>query len=150
MKNSIKMSKFKRISILILAIMMLSTVFATTASAGQIYTNPVSSGGCTGTGNLYATRVNDYIRIGAAGTYVTGSGTVTSRAWLYVHGWSNPWEGFVSGNAASGVSANSGQQIFTASDNAQWVRSEHHFRIGNGSWINVHTGSGLHLSIWDL
>lgn len=144
------MKKLKKIGFSVLAIMMIVSIFTANVSAAQIYTNPVTSEGCTGKGNLYATRINDYIRVTSAGTYVSGTGTVTARAWLYRDGSSNFWEGYVSGNAASGVTGNTSQLILSESDNAKWVRSEHHFKTPNGYWIQLHTGDGLSLLVWNI
>jgi len=144
------MRKLKKIAIIILTVFALCIMIASNVSAAQIYTDPVTSGGCTAKGNIYATRVNDYIRLASSGTYVTGTGTVTARTFLYRHGLPTPWEGNVSGNAASGVSGNTDQVVFTSTENVQWVRSEHDFKIANGSWIQVHSGNGLSLSVPQL
>lgn len=93
------------------------------------------SGATEAIGSLYAYQYDDYVRIGAATTYVSGgSGRVSAYAYLYTNNSSlGPYEsGETTGSLASGVSAQTGQQVFSA-DMVTLVSCSHHVVMPNGS-----------------
>lgn len=115
-------------------VLTLSLTLLIPVSAYQEYTQD-SEGATVAKGSLYAHQVDDYVRIGAATTYVSGgSGRATAYAYLYTNN-SNygPYSsGATSGSLASGVSAQTGQQVFPV-DAVTHISCSHHVELPNGS-----------------
>lgn len=98
--------------------------FCCSVYATQIYTSDKTAAGVTARGSLYGYKVDDYIRIASSTTYASGSVdyVVSASTTLYAKG-SHP--GSDSDTASSGVSAQSGQVVMTASDNVTSISSSH-------------------------
>lgn len=93
------------------------------------------SGATEAIGSLYAYQYDDYVRIGGATTYVSGgSGRVSAYAYMYTNNSSlGPYEsGETAGSLASGVSAQTGRQVFSA-DQVTSISCSHHVVLPNGS-----------------
>ncbi len=135
----------KKISILLVIAMVIAITAAIGVSALQIYSYDYS-GSTTAIGSLYGYRVDDYIRIAFATTYVSGgSGLADAYAYLYVKGTAYP--GSASGDLSSGVSAQTGQQVFTSSDNVQSTSSSHSVTLRSGGTL---TPSSLSMNVSDI
>ena len=113
----------KRIFLALIAVLLISTL-SLGVFALQKYTPDVTAKGVTAKGSLYGYRVEDYIRIAFSTTYASGSVDyyVDASTTLYATG-THP--GSASGVARDGVSAQSGQQVMSSSDNITSIGSSH-------------------------
>lgn len=124
--------------------MAISIIAVLSISSLQLYSYD-SIGSTTAIGSLYGYRVDDYIRIAFATTYVSGgSGSASAYAYLYAK---TMYSGQATGSLASGVSAQTGQQVFTASDNIKSISSSHSVTLSFGATL---TPSSLYMSVNDI
>ena len=126
----------KKAFAVVLTVLLLVTLCLGVYAASQIYTPEVTRANVTAKGSLYGHRIDNYIRIAASTTYASGpvDYMVDVSTILYAKG-THP--GSASGVARDGVSAQSGQQVMSNSDNITSIGSSHSATVYAASTTSI-------------